>query len=255
MVRFRKAIRRVIRKAIHRTVRAAAGAVRGIATGAAMGGAFRAAAGQVKRRAAEPAQAVRRCHTFLRPLCAVLAAVLTASLADALADSLAVSLADSLAAGDAPHAKAPSGQTPEGGEPVFGPIHFAELSGTRTPQDSGVRNRRANPAGRTPGRFPGAYSLRRRAVQTVAAVSSPRTAMPATPVTTDEHPPDAAVVSCTGAVVLSAGAAVSDCVSVCGAAVVSGSVGASVSLSVTVVAGSCTGSVSVSVSFGRRDSL
>ena len=78
-----------------------------------------------------------------------------------------------------PHAKIPSGQTPGGGEPVFGPIHFVGSAAGSNPQRP--------------------YARRRRTAQTDTAVSSPSREMPAMPpVNTDAQPPASAVAVVAG---------------------------------------------------------
>ena len=47
-----------------------------------------------------------------------------------------------LLAGLSPHTKIPSGQTPGGGEPVFGPIHFVGSAAGSNPQRPYARRRR-----------------------------------------------------------------------------------------------------------------
>lgn len=202
---------------------------------------FHAAIRAAIRRAARlPRRAIRAGKAALRT---AYAAMRRCTHVSGWRRALPLLLCAVLLAGLSPHTKIPSGQTPGGGEPVFGPIHFVGSAAGSNPQRP--------------------YARRRRTAQTDTAVSSPSREMPAMlPVNTDAQPPSAVAVVA-GTVALSvtgtdADVPGSDADSVAGLVAVSGSVAVSVttvSLSVTVVSGSVAGSVSVSVSFGRRDSL
>lgn len=201
----------------------------------------RATRAAIRRAAQLPRRAIRAGKAALRT---AYAAMRRCAHVSGWRRALPLLLCAVLLAGLPPHAKIPSGQTPGGEEPVFGPIHFVGSAAGSNPQRP--------------------YARRRRTAQTDTAVSSPSREMPAMlPVNTDAQPPASAVFVVAGTVALSvtgtdADVPGSDAGSVAGLVAVSGSVAVSVttvSLSVTVVSGSVAGSVSVSVSFGRRDSL